>query len=106
MAMKLDDIVEQIDVEQAMKMRDLRSWTGDDYLKLFGLQRRGSTPSWVAPGIGLALVGAAVGVGLGLLFAPQEGRRLRADLRRFAARSMRGATDYVSDLPNRVAETI
>ena len=89
-----------------MKLRDIRSWHGDDFLRLFGLRRQSAMPSWVWPGLGLAALGVAVGVGAGLLFAPQEGYRLRADLRRKTYRSLRQVADRISELPDRVARAM
>ena len=42
-------------------------------------------------GIGLFLLGLAVGAGLALLYAPQSGARTRADLRRATRRARRKA---------------
>lgn len=44
-------------------------------------------------GIGLFLLGVAVGAGLALLFAPQSGVRTRADLRRATRRARRKVSD-------------
>ncbi len=44
-------------------------------------------------GIGLFLLGAAVGAGLALLFAPQSGEETRADIRRVARKAKRKARD-------------
>ena len=44
-------------------------------------------------GIGLFLLGAAVGAGLALLFAPQTGEDTRADIRRVARKAKRKARD-------------
>jgi hypothetical protein len=106
MKLRLSQIIDHIDMEQAMKLRDFRSWKGDDVLRLLGLRRRSSLPAWVWPGIGLAAVGVVVGVGAGLLSAPQEGYRLRASLRRKMARSVRNATERLVDLPDRMARAL
>lgn len=103
MKLRLSQIVDHIDMEQAMKLRDLRSWSGDDVLRLFGLRRQSAVPAWMWPGIGLAAVGVVVGVGVGLLSAPQEGYRLRASLRRKMTRSLRNATERLVELPDRMA---
>ena len=103
MKLRLSQVIDHIDMEQAMKLSDFRSWKGDDVLRLFGLRRQSSLPAWVWPGIGLAAVGVVVGVGAGLLSAPQEGYRLRAGLRRKMTRSLRNATDRLVELPERVA---
>jgi gas vesicle protein len=54
------------------------------------IERRGGG---VGSGIAVFLLGAAVGAGLALLFAPQSGEETRADLRRGARRVKRKARD-------------
>ena len=49
-------------------------------LDLIGLERRRSTMSYMVPTISAFGVGIAVGAGLGLLFAPKPGARLRDDI--------------------------
>lgn len=49
-------------------------------------------------GIGLFLLGVAVGAGLALLYAPQSGARTRADLRRAARRAARRARSKAGDI--------
>ncbi len=51
------------------------------------IERRGGS------GIGLFLLGAALGAGLALLFAPQSGEETRADIRRVARKAKRKARD-------------
>lgn len=51
------------------------------------IERRGGS------GIGLFLLGAAVGAGIALLFAPQSGEETRADIRRVARKAKRKARD-------------
>jgi gas vesicle protein len=46
-------------------------------------------------GIAMFLLGAAIGAGVALLFAPQSGEETRADLRRGARRLKRKARDIV-----------
>lgn len=53
------------------------------------IERRGSAGS----GIAMFLLGAAVGAGVALLFAPQSGDDTRAELRRGARRLKRKARD-------------
>ncbi|MBX3133535.1 MAG: YtxH domain-containing protein [Gemmatimonadaceae bacterium] len=53
------------------------------------IERRGSAGG----GVGLFLLGAAVGAGLALLFAPQTGDETRADIRRGARKVKRKARD-------------
>lgn len=63
-----------------MSMRKWTGWELDDILRLANLQRRGSTLQSVAPAVGLMAIGAALGVGVGLMLAPSSGRRLRQDV--------------------------
>jgi gas vesicle protein len=48
-------------------------------------------------GVGLFLLGLAVGAGIALLFAPQSGAETRADLRRGARRARRKARDFAEE---------
>ena len=48
-------------------------------------------------GIGLFLLGAAVGAGLAWLYAPQSGAETRADLRRGARRAKRKAREFAEE---------
>ncbi|HLV65754.1 MAG TPA: YtxH domain-containing protein [Polyangiaceae bacterium] len=52
----------------------------DDALGYVGLARRESTMARALPALGMAVVGAAVGAGAALLFAPQSGGELRTRL--------------------------
>lgn len=52
------------------------------------IERRGSN------GVALFLLGAAVGAGLALLFAPQSGEETRADIRRAARKARRKAREW------------
>lgn len=52
----------------------------ESLLGALGLARRDST-EWIAPTVGALVVGAVIGAGLGLLFAPQSGEKLRKSLR-------------------------
>jgi len=58
-------------------MRKILSYDIDDVLEVIGLQRRGSALGAILPAIGLVAIGAAIGAGVGLMFAPTAGRRLR-----------------------------
>jgi hypothetical protein len=51
-----------------------------DLLEATGLRSRPSTGVDVVAGVSLFAAGLLVGAGLGLLFAPSSGERLRADL--------------------------
>lgn len=48
-------------------------------------------------GVGLFLLGLAVGAGIALLYAPQSGTETRADLRRGARRARRKARDFAEE---------
>lgn len=61
-----------------------------DLLEAAGLRSRPSTGVDVVAGMSLFAAGLLVGAGLGLLFAPSSGERLRADL-----------SDKVTDLRDR-----
>jgi hypothetical protein len=58
-------------------MRKILSYDIDDVLDLVGLHRRRSAIGVILPAIGLVAFGAAIGAGVGLMFAPSSGRRLR-----------------------------
>jgi gas vesicle protein len=49
----------------------------DDVLELIGLERKRSFLGAFLPTVGLLALGAAVGAGIGLAFAPSSGRNLR-----------------------------
>lgn len=61
-------------------MRRLMGYDIEDVLELAGLQHRRSTLGTFLPAIGLIAVGATIGAGIGLAFAPAWARRLREDL--------------------------
>ena len=50
---------------------------GDEMLEMMGLMRRRSAIETLLPAIGLLVAGGAIGAGLGLVFAPSSGRRMR-----------------------------
>lgn len=56
------------------------------------IERRGGG---AGTGIAMFLLGAAIGAGVALLFAPQSGEETRAELRRSARRLKRKARDIV-----------
>ncbi len=56
------------------------------------IERRGGG---AGTGVAMFLLGAAIGAGVALLFAPQSGEETRADLRRGARRLKRKARDIV-----------
>lgn len=59
---------------------ELKNLSAQDLLQQLGLQPRPTRAQQVTSGIGLFVAGAAVGVGVGLLIAPERGRELRADI--------------------------
>jgi hypothetical protein len=61
-------------------MKRLMGYDIEDVLELAGLQHRRSTLGIFLPALGLIAVGAAIGAGLGLAFAPAWARRLREDV--------------------------
>ncbi len=58
----------------------MRGYELDDALRLIGRSRRRSMLEMVLPALALLAAGAAVGAGIGLVFAPSSGRRLREDM--------------------------
>lgn len=63
-----------------MRIGRLLGYDIDDVLDLVGLQRRRTAIGAVLPALGLVAFGAAIGAGVGLMFAPSSGRRLRQDM--------------------------
>ncbi|MEZ4256408.1 MAG: YtxH domain-containing protein [Polyangiales bacterium] len=55
--------------------------TRDDILAQFGLEMRRSGLSRAFPLVGATLAGVAIGVGIGVLFAPVSGEEARAAIR-------------------------
>jgi hypothetical protein len=60
--------------------RLMRGYELDDALRLIGVARRRSPIELMLPALGLLALGAALGAGIGLAFAPSSGRRLREDV--------------------------
>lgn len=56
------------------------------------------------PGIGLFLVGLALGAGAALLLAPQSGEETRREIARRARRAQDAAQDFVEDVSGTVAD--
>jgi gas vesicle protein len=56
-------------------------------------------------GVGTFLLGAAIGAGLALLFAPKSGAETRADIKRRARRAKDSATRVAGDVTERVTDT-
>jgi hypothetical protein len=63
-----------------MSMKQIIGYDIDDVLHLVGLVRRRSMLGSVLPAMGFLALGAAIGAGVGLMFAPSSGRRLRQDV--------------------------
>lgn len=63
-----------------MRTKKVIGFALKDALALVGLQLRRRAAGAVLPAAGLIALGAAIGAGLGLLFAPSSGRRLRQDV--------------------------
>lgn len=57
--------------------RYLGQYDLDDALSAVGLERRSSAAGSALPAIGLVVLGAAIGAGAALVFAPSSGRDLR-----------------------------
>jgi len=55
-------------------------------------------------GIGVFVIGALLGAGAALLFAPQTGEETRAGIARSARRAQGAAQDFVSDVSDTVAD--
>ena len=58
-----------------------------------------------SPGIGSFLIGAAIGAGVALLFAPRSGEETRREIQRGARRVRTAAQDVASEAVNRVSDT-
>lgn len=63
-----------------MTMKKVIGYDLDDILDLVGLERRRSVIGIMLPAIGFVAIGAAIGAGVGLMFAPSSGRRLRQEV--------------------------
>jgi len=63
-----------------MPMKKLIGYDIDNILDLVRLERRRSLVQFVLPAVGLVALGLAIGGGVGLMFAPSSGRRLRQEV--------------------------
>jgi hypothetical protein len=61
-------------------LSDLREVDRDDVLSAIGLQQRSSALGMALSTVGIFVLGALVGAGLGLAFAPKPGAELRNEL--------------------------
>jgi gas vesicle protein len=60
-------------------MKQITGYDIDDALDLLGLTRKTSLLGALLPAVALLSVGAAIGAGVGLAFAPSSGTRLRKE---------------------------
>jgi gas vesicle protein len=88
----------------AMKMSDLRSMDADDILRNIGLQTRRSRASSVLTVAGLVGAGIVVGIGLGMMFAPQRGDQIRREMRAKAGEVKARAGHYKDKLAREAEE--
>lgn len=58
-------------------MKKMFGYDVDDVLHYAGLERRATFLESLLPALSLLFVGAAIGAGVGLVFAPSSGRNLR-----------------------------
>lgn len=79
----------------------IRNFHAEDVLGLVGLARRHGSFERTLSAIGLVAVGAAVGAGVALVFAPSSGQQLRARI----SDRVDEAKDRVYDAANSVAHT-
>ena len=63
-----------------MKISDLKDYSKEDLLALFGVEPKRTTTDALIPAAGMFAMGMLVGAGLGLLFAPKKGAELRTDV--------------------------
>jgi hypothetical protein len=72
--------------------RWFRIFDRDQVFAVLGIESRRSATAKAAVALGVASVGALIGVGLGLLLAPSSGEDLRVDLRRRLPAPLRRAS--------------
>lgn len=61
-------------------MKNLIGYDIEDVLERIGLARQRSFFAMLLPAVGFLALGAAIGAGVGLAFAPSSGRRLRREM--------------------------
>ena len=61
-------------------MRNPFSMSRDDLLAGLGLQTRRSAAVYIVPAVSMFAVGILAGAGLGLLFAPRNGKEMRREI--------------------------
>lgn len=96
-AMTLGSVVAARNAVQAV-----RDFEFDDALDLIGLARRPSTLERVLPALGLVMVGAAIGAGAALIFAPTSGDELRSRL----SDRVDGAKGELANAENRMRDKV
>ena len=77
-----------------MKRIDVNGLTTNRLLDVLGLAPKTSRSATIIKTVGLVSLGALVGAGLSLLFAPSEGRELRGAL----GKRIKNGADQVSQL--------
>jgi len=60
----------------------------------------------IVKAVGILSVGAGIGAGVALLYAPQSGRRTRRDLWRFGTKKMDQARDFGSEVSSYVSDCV
>lgn len=75
-------------------------------LGALNLQRRPSTFSRIATGVGLIAVGAAVGAGVAMLLSPQSGEENRRALRRSIRSLQRNAEDVAEQVETKAHDVV
>lgn len=77
-----------------MTIKEIKELDKDKVLAMIGLQVAASTTAKILSTAALFAVGAVVGAGVALLWAPKPGKVLRRAIRR----KLRNGTDELSDL--------
>ncbi len=81
-----------------MNLKDIKDLDKSQILGMLGLEERTTTSSMLLRSLGLIGLGALVGAGVGLLYAPRSGRELREDLGRRIKDGSQRAMEGVSSL--------
>lgn len=63
-----------------MKVQDIKHMDKDDVLGFLGLESKHAVGNRLLGTLGILSVGALIGAGIALFFAPKRGRELRQDL--------------------------